>query len=758
VMVRRLKKDLREIGETDFPKRHVLPIAVDNLPEDAPELELSRLLQEYRTCREQRLKDAKKSEQRSAMLVMISLQKRLLSSIEAFARTLKVHRQGIEKRASKKSSLDDFSLLGDSLNYDDDRAELPETEVMAEEDAQMLAATAIAIAENISARELELLDHMTAIAERSRYEPDGRIKRLIAWIRENLCPNLGQAGAKWNNRRVLIFTEYTDTKRYLEEQIKAAIDGSDLANKRIDTFHGGMGDDRREAIKAAFNDDPAHHPLRILIATDAAREGINLQNYCADLFHFDIPWNPSRMEQRNGRIDRKLQREAEVRCHYFVLPQRPEDRVLDVLVQKTETIQAELGSLSPVIEKNISKLLEGGIWAKDAQAETSIKEAIANADSSDEQRQTKKSAIIEELEISRPELQQLRQQKEDLENMLKKAREWLTLDDRNFRETLSASLEILGAQPLGAVNAEDALKSPDTARWYFPEDAANADPTWLAALDSLRSPRQKGQKLWEWRNESPIRPIVFRDPQSLDGEVVHLHLEHRLVQRLLGRFLSQGFLHDELTRACVCHTRETIPKVIALGRLSLYGDRATRLHDEIVAVVAEWNDPALRGRAKLRPLGEGDKKDVLRELEDVFATPSLCNVSQSHQDQFKAYAARDVEELIPHLEDRADILTERAKRLLTKRGDDEVADMKKLLEEQRDRILQQQSQYKTQQLSLFSAEEQRQLEADLKHWQKRLLQLEQEIIAEPQRIQKVYEVKASRIEPVGLVYLYPITS
>ena len=179
VMVRRLKKDLREIGETDFPKRNVMPIAVDNLPEDAPELELSRLLQEYRICREQRLRDAKKSEQRSAMLVMISLQKRLLSSIEAFARTLKVHRQGLEKKASKKSSLnDDFSLLGDSLNYDDDRAELSETEVMAEEDAQMLAASSIAVAENISVREQELLDRMTTIAERSRYEPDGRIKKL----------------------------------------------------------------------------------------------------------------------------------------------------------------------------------------------------------------------------------------------------------------------------------------------------------------------------------------------------------------------------------------------------------------------------------------------------------------------------------------------------------------------------------------------------------------------------------------------------
>ena len=70
------------------------------------------------------------------------------------------------------------------------------------------------------------------------------------------------------------------------------------------------------------------------MATDAAREGINLQNHCADLFHFDVPWNPSRMEQRNGRIDRTLQPADEVRCHYFVYPQREEDRVLETLVRK----------------------------------------------------------------------------------------------------------------------------------------------------------------------------------------------------------------------------------------------------------------------------------------------------------------------------------------------------------------------------------------------------------------------------------------
>jgi SNF2 family DNA or RNA helicase len=369
VMVRRLKRDLRDIGE-DFPDRQVIPIIIDGLPENAPELQLSRLLQQYSQLREERLKEASKSTQKSAMLVITSLQKRLLSSIEAFARTLKVHRaairllavaKGIAKQAANvgmaQKTQRSLPLLWESPGADDDRAELPEDEVQAEEDAQMVVATGQAVVSGLTTRELELLAEMSDIANAARYQADPRIRELSNWIRSNLCPNLGQPDAVWNERRVIIFTEYTDTKGYLKQQLEALIADSQQENRRIGVFHGGMGEDRREEIKLAFNADPSRHPLRILIATDAAREGVNLQNNCADLFHFDVPWNPSRMEQRNGRIDRKLQRSPVVRCHYFVFRQREEDKVLDVLIRKTETIQRELGSLSPVVEKNLSRLL-----------------------------------------------------------------------------------------------------------------------------------------------------------------------------------------------------------------------------------------------------------------------------------------------------------------------------------------------------------------------------------------------------------------
>src|SRR5438093_13616808 len=109
-----------------------------------------------------------------------------------------------------------------------------------------------------------------------------------------------------------------------------------VADQRIEVYRGPTPPAVREEIKQAFNADPRKHPVRILIATDAAREGLNLQTHCWNLFHFDVPWNPARMEQRNGRIDRKLQPQDEVVRYYFVYRQRPEDRILAALVRKTE--------------------------------------------------------------------------------------------------------------------------------------------------------------------------------------------------------------------------------------------------------------------------------------------------------------------------------------------------------------------------------------------------------------------------------------
>lgn len=766
VMVRRLKSDLRAIGET-FPKRNILRVVIDQLPADAPELALSRLLQQYRTLRMARLSTATKAQQTTQMLVVTSLQKRLLSSIEAFARTLAVHRRGMEAKAGQSTTgpthARQYDLLTSATGSDDERAALSEEEVGEEEDAQMEAASRQAAGSTPAlGPELAVLEQMTRIAENSRYEADSRLRAVIDWVRKHQCPDLGREGAVWNNRRLLIFTEYADTKRYLQQQLSAAIRGSDRDRDRIATFHGGIGEERREAIKAAFNADPEQHPLRILIATDAAREGVNLQNHCYDLFHFDVPWNPGRLEQRNGRIDRKLQKADEVNCRYFVLPQRAEDRVLDVLVKKTQRIHEQLGSLSPIIERRLDRSLRNGITQADAD---DLVKAIDKVDEDSDNAVGRVRTIRLEMGHHDPTKRRakLERQLAELRELLGRSREWIGLDDRHFRDALSASLETLGAGELQPLSNEEAARDPARARWSLPRlhERKGADPTWAATLDTLRPPRKRGQSPAEWRREAPIRPVVFRDPGNLNGDVVHLHLEHRVVQRLLGRFLSMGFRDDDLRRACVLRTDTTEPMAVLLGRLSLFGPGGTRLHDEVLAAAAPWEAPESRGRRTLRPLGEGDKADVLRLVEEALAQQRLQEASRALHQRLRANASRDVSELTPHLERRAGVLRGRAVRDLDKRAAAEAEQMAAILQGQRERIQARQAEVERearQQKLGFNRAEERQLAADRKHWAARLQAIADELASEPDRIRASYTVKAWRVEPVGLVYLWPLSS
>ncbi len=752
VMVRRLKSDLREV-ETDLPERIVAPVVVDGLPADAPELVLSLLLQRYRSARAARLGGLSPGKRKMADLVTISLQKRLLSSIEAFARTLEVHRRGVEKvlaEGASDAAPRELPLLSQAPGMDDDRADLPESEVQAEEDASVEAASA-ALPSN--ADERALLDEMVRIAQAARHKPDPRFVLLAGWIRTNLCPDAGKPGAQWLDRRVLIFTEYADTKGWLLRQLETLLAGSDRASERVRAFHGGLPEDARDDLQRAFNADPARHPLRILVATDAAREGLNLQNHCSDLFHFDVPWNPSRMEQRNGRLDRRLQKAPVVTCRYFVLPQRPEDVVLRKLVEKTDVIRRDLGSMSPVIDQKLARLLERGILHTEvAQLSVDIDAVRAEAP----------AVVAAELEVIRRRRTALAQSLTELDALVGRARSWINFDEVHFRDALSAALEMMGADPLAPVDPLQALADPARAAFTLPalDRQPGADASWSATLDAMRPARPHTEKVNEWRRKSTLLPVIFRDAGCVDADRVHLHLEHRLVQRLLGRFVAQGFRQHELSRACVLRTEETLPKIVALARLSLFGPHASRLHDEIVAVAAEWTDPDLRGRSRLRPLTLRDTSDVLTELEHAFATPHLREAPAGVSDLLQAAGARDLAELVPHLDRRAEQLAQRAADRLVERADREAAEMRAVIEAQRAAIERERDRFDidSRQLLLdLPGEEVRQRQGERRFWDRRLTDLEKEVAAEPARIRAMYEVKTIRVEPAGLAYLWPMS-
>ena len=771
VLVRRLKEDLRQIG-VDLPKRHVVPVVLDGLAAETPELKLAELLQHYRTGREEHLKGANNKQRAAELLVVTNLQKRLLSSVEAFRRTLGVHSDTLKRREQGQvlrsaSRPDQLGLLQQAIDGDDDRADADEESVLEEADQEHRLAVATA-ALAVGPSEWALLDEMAAISRQAAHQADARIDYLRTWIRRHLCPDLGQPGARWNGERLLIFTEYADTKRWLEEQLRGLIAGSDLEQKRIATFHGGIGDERREALKRSFNSPPALDPLRILIATDAAREGVNLQNHCRYLFHFDVPWNPGRMEQRNGRIDRTLQRSPEVYCHYFVLPQRPEDRVLDVLVRKTEEIRSALGSLPPVVVGKLNELLAKGI---NPTAIAAMIDEIGGVDQGEGFKRTQALMSLE-LEDSRERSEELKAQISRLEKALQKSEQWLHFSSELFRDALNTSLRVSARQgeaipQLLPKDPAAAAADPERAEWIFPsaKELPGGEHSWGDVLDALRPPRQPGQKLWDWRRDTAAQPVVFKDPQEVNADRVHLHLEHPLVQRLLNRFLVRGFQTDELSRAAVLTTTDDTAKLVLLARLSLYGHGAARLHDEVIELVAEWDpmdrDPADPAR-RLRVLNATKTDMALADLETSLQQ-RLPAASPEVQQQLRLGLPADVAQLKQRLEALAGERAAKAQQLLGQRAEAEAAAFVKVLEEQRERILKTRSKYDSEadQLAFsFATDEQaqlRQLRDNRNHWEKRLARIDRDLELEPAAIRRSFAVStAPRIEPAGAIYLWPL--
>ena len=564
----------------------------------------------------------------------------------------------------------------------------------------------------------------------------------------------------------MIFTEYADTKDWLERRVRELIAGSDQAEARIATFHGGIGEEKREAIKRSFNSPPDTDPLRILIATDAAREGVNLQNHCKRLVHFDVPWNPGRMEQRNGRIDRTLQRSPQVYCHYFVLPQRPEDTVLDTVVRKTDQIRGELGCLPPVVIRKLNNLLAKGINP------TALAATLAEIEGLDQEEAFRRTRALldEELEGSRERKADLEKQVSTLEGYLSRSRKWLSFSTNRFRDALNTSLQLTSerqghqALTLRPRDAAEAAADPERAIWEFPsaEDLPGGDAVWGDVLDALRPPRQPGQKLWQWRQETQLQPVVFRDPQEVNADRVHLHLEHPLVTRLLNRFLMRGFQSDLLSRAAVLGTSDDTAKLIVLARLSLYGHGASRLHDEVLAVVAEW-DPTDPNR-RLRKLSEEKSRRALEELED--ALQQRLEAPEGAADGLKARLSGDVDQLREALDGVVNQRQQEATNKLAKRAEEEAARFIKVLEEQRQRITSTRRRIKDNPDQLLidlgdiaDADElkavRRQLDDNRRYWEQRLQAIDTDLEREPDRIRRTFELRTLRVEPAGAIYLWP---
>jgi superfamily II DNA or RNA helicase len=738
VMVRRLKSDLRYFGEK-FPERVVDPIRIDGLPQDAPELILPRKLAEYGEVIRARAAYLPPRAAGYVRLTFVGLQQRLLSSIAAFAKTLEVHRKGLLRADVAGAETAAESFVHGGAETEDEPTDEMGGEKRIQEEEDQAAEAAGAIAAGVS--DLALVDEMLEIARKHGNRPDARIGRLAEWVRANMAPD-----GSWNERRLVLFTEYEDTRRWVEKRLAEALD--DLQpDDRITSFTGATPLDRREELKRRFNADPAKDPLRILICTDAAREGINLQMRCHDLIHIDLPWNPARLEQRNGRIDRKLQRSAKVWCRYFVYEQREEDVVLQALVRKTELIRTQLGSAGQVIGHRLSDRLEreGITRAKslaneidEAGDEGLQKTAVAEMDDETEARRARQAKEID-----------------DLRETLERSREKVGVDPEELRSVFATALARAGTS-LDAARAGEIGGTPLFR--LDPSDPVFAAGGWPEALDDLRVRRRKrSEKLKDWRAAAPLRAVSFRPAlteDKVDAEgVLQLHLEHRLVRRLLSRFLSQGF-STALSRACVVSGPGAQPRVILLGRLALYGPGAARLHEEIILVTAAWTE-AGRGTKPIRPFGTIREEATLDQLDQAFRKPRSPTARVI--ERIRQWAGQDAADLEPELQRRAEVQKSEAIRQLIAVGEAEAKSLRRLLEDQRARIAKADAEPDERQLSFLPdlEAEAEQRRRDRRHWKVKLERLATDIEREPERVRRAYSIAADRLETIGLVYLWP---
>ncbi|WP_375380990.1 DISARM system SNF2-like helicase DrmD [uncultured Sphingomonas sp.] len=745
VMVRRLKSDLRALGEA-FPERLVEAVVLDGLADDAPELRLAAMLADYRALRERRVGRLAKVRAAQARLAFVGLQQRLLSSIPAFARTLRVHLAALDRL-----------IAGDARPGDVDDAEPEAPELAADEEAALDrlalaeaahgASAALAGAAEADRAQLEAeraqAAAMLVVAEAARHGPDARVRWLLDWARADLL----DADGRWRDRRLILFTEYEDTRRWLQRQLSVLLDPMDRHEaRRIDSFTGVTSIERREALKRAFN-DPAD-PIRILICTDAAREGINLQSQCHDLVHVDLPWNPSRLEQRNGRIDRKLQPSATVTCRYFVYAQRPEDVVLDALVRKTEAIRRQLGSAGQVLGDRIAeRLAGGGIGRADAR---DLAERIRDAGADERVRAAVRD--LDDGEAAR--LARLRREQADLASALAQARARVGVEPDELQSVVGLALARAG----GAWDGQGAVGA--TPVFALDQATLAADPSWQPLLDDLRARGPApGEKPGQWRAspDAAVRRVSFAPailPDGRDaGDVVQLHLEHRLVRRLLGRFLTAGF-RQGLDRACVIAASVPAPRVVLIGRLALYGEGAARLHEEVLSVAADWRDRA--GEAGgLRPLAPGREAEMRVLDEMIAAMANARTVDPALVARLTAGAAADVAALRPALEERAAARAERVAAELARRAEAEAASLERLLRDRIERIRRERGDDDAQLTLLLDAGEARQRAADRRSWDRATTRLDDELEREPERVRAAHRVRATRLEPIGVVYLWP---
>jgi superfamily II DNA or RNA helicase len=327
--IRRLKEDMKDWeGKPLYKDRHTKTVSYELTSE---EKELYEAVTKYLTKRKEEASESKNIHVSLALTVM---QRRLVSSIFAIKNTLERRwkaLQGILDEVNRNPNLwsQRHKLEGFDVDDIEDYEELEDDEkdalenILSDPRKFKLFTTAKSLPDiQEEAKEVKRLFEMAQVLY-SRRQEEKKFQQLQSLLKDY--------GVLENGEKLVLFTEHKDTLIYLEERLTKS------GGYKVETIHGGKSVDERRHAQWAF----AKPETQILIATDAAGEGINLQ-FCRLLINWDIPWNPNRLEQRMGRIHRYGQKQ-DVLVFNMVASNTKEGKVLERLLTKLDIIRQSLG-------------------------------------------------------------------------------------------------------------------------------------------------------------------------------------------------------------------------------------------------------------------------------------------------------------------------------------------------------------------------------------------------------------------------------
>lgn len=344
---------------------------------------------------------------------------------------------------------------------------------------------------------------------------DSRFECIKKWIDDHLVRD----GTWLDDERLVIFTEYKTTLDYLLRRFRET--WPDDTNRFL-SLYGGMDDTQREAVKAAFNDFDS--PVRVLVGTDAASEGLNLQLTARYVLHYDVPWNPARVEQRNGRLDRHGQA-RDVHTFHFVSPEDQDLSFLDLVVKKVHTIREDLGTTGQVFDELTHRRLVEGVPIKEVQR--NLDEGVETARRHSEEMNSGAGSDGGEEESN---------EYAEVLTTLKTIATELDFGPESLRSTLDVAMGIAGRRP--------AISPPDSdQRCSILPDLPD---TWNAVIDDTL-------RLTTHTASRGALPKLTFDPNalvvSIGGRPVFrprrdtalMHLGHPVIQRALSDLTRQRF-------------------------------------------------------------------------------------------------------------------------------------------------------------------------------------------------------------------------